>query len=235
MSNLTREQLEELREFDTPTIWNALEGFNLRPNTIGFSYPGLLLRTPNEKPMVGYAVTAKISGTDAPTPEQKELMFTFFGDVLESKEPAIAVIQDIDDLPIGSFWGEVQATTFKALGAAGAITDGGVRDLNEVSRMDFYFFSTDIMIARAESHLVDRNCPVEICGMAVNPGDLIHADRHGATIIPTEVAPELAEACRRVMKAELFVLEPCRKAIQTGEKPTVEQLRKWRGEMSKLR
>ena len=235
MSNLSKEQLEELREFDTPTIWNALEGFKLRPNTVGFSYPGLFQRTPNEKPMVGYAVTAKASGNDAPTPEQKELMFTYFGDILEAEEPAIAVIQDIDAVPIGSFWGEVQATTFKALGAVGTITDGGVRDLNEVSKMDFYFFSTKVMIARAESHLVDTNCPVEICGMTVNPGDLIHADRHGATIIPADVAPELAEACRRVIKAELFVLEPCRKAIQTGEKPTVDQLRKWRGEMSQLR
>jgi 4-hydroxy-4-methyl-2-oxoglutarate aldolase len=235
MGVLSHQQLEELRNFDTPTIWNALEGFKIRPNTMGFSYPGLELRTPNEKPMIGYAATAKVSGSEAPTAEQKELMFAYFGDVRETEGPAIAVIQDIDALPIGSFWGEVQATTFKALGAVGTITDGGVRDLNEVSTMDFYFFSTDIMVARAESHLVDRNCPVEICGMTVHPGDLIHADRHGATVIPADVAPLLAEACRKVIKAELCVLEPCRKAIQTGEKPTVEQLRQWRGEMAKQR
>ena len=235
MNDLSKEQLEELREFDSPTVWNALEGFKLRSNTAGFCYPGLVLRTPGNKPMVGYAVTAKVSGWTAPTAEQKDMMFAYFGDIRETEGPAVAVIQDIDERPIGSFWGEVQATTFKSLGAVGTITAGGVRDLNEVSAMDFYFFSTELMVARAESHLVDRNCPVEICGLTINPGDLIHADRHGAVIIPAEVAPQLAEACRRVVKAELSVLEPCRKAIQTGEKPTVEKLRQWRGEMAKLR
>jgi regulator of RNase E activity RraA len=232
---LSKEQLEELREFDTPTVWNALEGFKLRPNTTGFTWPGLLLRTGNEKPMVGYAVTAKVSGMVAPNAEQKELMFTFFEDIRKMNVPVVAVIEDTDQRPLGSFWGEVQATTCKALGAVGTLTQGGVRDLNEVGPLGFYFFSTGIMVARAESHLTDRNCPVRICGMTVNPGDLIHADRHGALTIPAEAAPHLAEACRRVAQAELFVLEPCRKAIQTGEKPEVEKLRQWRSEMAKRR
>lgn len=235
MKRLTREQLEELREFDTPTVWNALAGFKIRSNIEGFTYPGLVLRTPHEKPMVGYAVTAKVCGTKAPTAEQKEMLFDFFADVREMDGPAIAVIEDIDETPIGSFWGEVQATTFTALGAVGTITAGGVRDLTEVSAMDFYFFSTKTMVARAESHLVDHDCSVTICGMTVNPGDLIHADRHGATVIPADVAPVLAEACRRVANAELSVLTPCRNAIQTGQKPKVEELRQWRSEMAKNR
>jgi regulator of RNase E activity RraA len=232
---LNREQLEELQTFDTPTVWNALEGFKLRPNTKGFTHPGMLLRTPFGKPMVGYAATAKVSGIKAPSPEEKEMMFAFFEDVRAMSGPVIAVVQDIDERPVGSFWGEVQATNFKALGAVGTLTHGGVRDLNEVGPLGFYFFSTDIMVARAESHLVDHNCPVEICGLTVNPGDLIHADCHGATVIPSEAAPLLAEACRRVSDAERFVLEPCRKAIQDGVKPTVTQLRQWRGEMAKNR
>jgi regulator of RNase E activity RraA len=237
---LTKEQLEELREFDTPTVWNALEGFKLRPNTTGFTWPGLLLRTPNQKPMVGYAATAKVSGIAPPTAEQSDqrsadMLFSFFEDVLRTENPVVAVVQDIDPRPIGSFWGEVQATTFKALGAVGTLTQGGVRDLNEVGPLGFYFFSTDIMVARAESHLVEHNGEVEICGMTVKPGDLIHADCHGAIVIPAEAASSLADACRQVTKAELFVLEPCRKAISEGVKPTVEQLRQWRGEMAKNR
>jgi regulator of RNase E activity RraA len=105
--------------------------------------------------------------------------------------------------------------------------------LNEVGPLGFHFFSTDIMVARAESHLTAHNCPVQICGMTVLPGDLIHADCHGAVVIPAEAAPELADACRRVSAAELCVLEPCRKAIQTGEKPTIAQLKEWSGEMTK--
>ncbi|MDR0639108.1 MAG: RraA family protein [Spirochaetaceae bacterium] len=232
---LNDEQLEELRNFDTPTVWNALESFKLRPNTKGFTYPGMLLRTPLEKPMIGYAATAKVSGREAPTMEEKEMMFAFFEDVRAMSGPVIAVVQDVDPRPIGSFWGEVQATTFKALGAVGTLTHGGVRDLNEVGPLGFCFFSTDIMVARAESHLVGHNCPVEICGMVVNPDDLLHADSHGAVVIPAEAAPALAEACRRVSYAERFVLGPCRKAIEDGIKPTVDQLRQWRGEMAKNR
>ncbi len=235
MKRLNKEQLDELREFDTPTVCNALEGFKIRPNTVGFCYPGMELRTSDIKPMVGYAVTAKISGWVKPTEEQKEMMFSYFRDVREVEEPTVAVIQDIDKLPIGTFWGEVQAATFKALGAVGTLTQGGVRDLNEVDSLGFYFFSTEIMVARAEAHLVERNTSVEICGLTIRPGALIHADRHGVTIIPAEVAPRLAEACRRVASAELFVLEPCLRFIEKGEKPTVDQLRQWREQMVKLR
>lgn len=84
------------------------------------------------------------------------------------------------------------------------------------------------MVVRANSPLIDRNCPVHICGMKVEPGALIHADCHGAITIP-------AEACRRVANAEIFVLDLCREAIRIGEKPTVDQLRQWRGEMGKHR
>ncbi|MDR1238261.1 MAG: hypothetical protein LBK28_08460, partial [Propionibacteriaceae bacterium] len=162
---LTAEQLEELREFDTPTVWNALEAMRLSGHTSGFSYPGLQLRTPASKPMVGYAATAKVSGWTKPTADQQGLMFDFFADVLATQSPCIAVVEDVDERPIGSFWGEVQATTFLALGAVGTLTQGGVRDLVEVANLGFHFFSTELMVARAESHVIAHNCPVTISGM----------------------------------------------------------------------
>ncbi|MDR3161765.1 MAG: RraA family protein [Spirochaetaceae bacterium] len=232
---LSKEQLEELTHFDTPTVWNALEGFKLRPAIIGFSWPGLTLMTSRTKPLVGYAVTAKVSGLTAPAAAEKAMMFDFYANVRAMDAPSIAVVEDVDEIPIGSFWGEVQATTFKALGAEGTITHGGVRDLTEVNDLDFQFFATCIMVARAESHVIDTNCTVRISGMTVHPGDLIHADLHGAVVIPEEAAPALAEACRRVSNAERCVLEPCREAIRTGTKPTIDQLRQWRGEMAKRR
>jgi regulator of RNase E activity RraA len=143
---LTKEQLDELREFDTPTVWNALEGFKLRPNTVGFTYPGLVLRTPPGKPLVGFAATAKVSGREPPTQEQKEMMFAFFEDVRNMDGPVVAIVEDIDAEPIGSFWGEVQATTFKALGAEGTLTQGGVRDLTEAGPLGFQFFSGCVMV-----------------------------------------------------------------------------------------
>jgi regulator of RNase E activity RraA len=147
----------------------------------------------------------------------------------------VAVVQDIDERPIGSFWGEVQATTFKALGAVGTLTDGGVRDLNEVGPLGFYFFSTELMVARAESHLVERACPVTVSGLTISPGDLIHADIHGAVTIPAEAAPELAAACRRVTAAELYVLGPTRQALADGVRPEVGEIRAWRTEMARYR
>jgi regulator of RNase E activity RraA len=117
----------------------------------------------------------------------------------------------------------------------GTLTHGGIRDLTDVDALGFYFFSTEVMVSRAECHLVERNTSVEVCGLTVHPGDLIHADIHGAVVIPAEVAPKLAEACRRVTSAELLVLEPGRRAIESGERPTVEQVRQWREQMIKLR
>ncbi|MDR0626451.1 MAG: RraA family protein [Bifidobacteriaceae bacterium] len=232
---LTAEQLDELREFDTPTVWNALEGFGLRPNTTGFSYPGLVLRTPAARPMAGYAATAKVTGWTKPEPHQKNLMFDFFTAVRAVEGPSVAVVEDVDGQPIGSFWGEVQATTFKALGAVGTLTHGGVRDLDEVGPLGFYFFSTEVMVARAESHVIEVGGPVTVSGLEVRPGDLIHADAHGAVVIPAQAAPDLAAACRRVSEAELLVLKPCRRAIAAGVRPQVADLRRWRAEMAAAR
>jgi regulator of RNase E activity RraA len=232
---LTKEQMEELKQFDTPTVWNALEGFKLHPNISGFSWPGLTLMTPRTKPMVAYAVTARVSGLIPPSDAQKKMLFDFYANIRAPDVPSVAVVEDVDEIPIGSFWGEVQATTFKALGAEGTLTHGGIRDLNEVSLLGFQFFATCIMVARAESHVIETNCTVRISGMTVNPGDLIHADVHGAVVIPEEAAPKLAEACRRVINAELFVLDPCREAIKKGTKPTIDQIREWREEMARYR
>lgn len=232
---LTEHQLDELRQFDTPTVCNALDAMQLRPPTSGFTHPGLHLRTPDTTPMVGYAATAKVSGWTKPTAAQKDLMFSFFEDVLATRSPSIAVVEDVDEQPIGSFWGEVQATTFLALGAVGTLTHGGVRDLAEVAGLGFSFFSTQVMVARAESHVVDHGCPVTISGMDVLPSDLIHADAHGAVVIPHQAAEQLADMCRAITDAELFVLEPCRRAIAAGTRPRVADLRTWRAEMASHR
>ncbi|MDR1213520.1 MAG: RraA family protein [Propionibacteriaceae bacterium] len=234
-ARLTSEQLEELREFDSPTVWNALEGFGLSSNTTGFSYPGLELRTPSARPMVGYAATAKVAGWTKAEPEQKDLMFAFFEAIRAIDGPAVAVVQDTDARPIGSFWGEVQATTCQALGAVGTLTQGGVRDLNEVGPLGFYLFSTELMVARADSHVTEVGSPVTVSGLVIAPGDLIHADVHGAVVIPAEAAPDLAAACRRVTEAELSVLEPARAAIAAGVRPQVAEIRAWRAELAQRR
>lgn len=232
MERLTKEQLEELRQFDTPTVCNALESFGIRPRTEGYGRPGMVLRTGGSRPMVGYAETAKVSGK---YPGSGEKMMEYYEYVRTMEDPTIAVIQDIDPVRVGSFWGEVNATAHKALGTAGTLTDGGVRDLKETDELGFYFFSTELVVSHGYSHVDSCHCPVEICGVVIHPGDLIHADHHGFTIIPPETAPVLAQACRHAAAAELPMLEPCRKAIRDGVKPTIEEIRQWRKGMDQKR
>lgn len=235
MEKITIEQMEELRQFDSPTIYNAVNAFKIRSRISGFGYPGMIQRTPFEKPMIGYAVTCKISVMEPPTQEQTEMTMKYYAKIREMDRPSIAVVQDIDPVTIGGFWGEVQAATHKALGSVGTLTDGAVRDIREVQDLGYYFHSTAISVGRGHTHIVDYDCPVTICGIEVKPGDLIHADMHGFVIIPPEVAPKLAKACRKIADAELPVIDNCKAAIKRGERPTMEQIKLWRKEMSDLR
>lgn len=234
MNYLTQAQLEELKQFDSPTVYNAIDRFHIRPATSGFTKPGLALRVPIEEPMVGYAVTAKVSAMH-PNPKAADNLIAYYDTIAKVPVPTVAVIQDTDTEPLGSFWGEVQATSHMALGCIGTITHGGVRDLNEAGPLGFCFFSTQVMVARGNTHVDTWDCPVDVCGLTVRPGDLIHADKHGAVIIPAEIADQVAAACREAQMAELAVLEPCREAIRTGKKPTAEQLGRWRRNMNQKR
>ena len=236
MGVLTREQLDALAEFDTPTICNAIEGFAVRGKTEGFTRPELRMRTAmRDKPMVGYARTGIISARQPAVPAHSQVMEAYYRQYEGFDLPMVAAIQDLDRVPVGSFWGDVQATVHRALGCIGVITDGGVRDIDGVKKVGFYMFSKEVLISHAYIHMVEAGTAVDICGMTVHPGDLIHADQHGAIVIPEEIAGELAEACVRAMDAENALLEPCRAAIARGERVTARQLMQWRGEMQRRR
>lgn len=232
MEILTAAQLQALQEFDTPTVCNAIEGFGVRAKTEGFTKPTLRLRVSLEdKPMVGYARTGMISARNPAEPKHNEVMKAYYQQYEGFVLPQIAVIQDLDEQPVGSFWGDVQATVHRALGCIGALTSGGVRDIKEVEKVGFYLFSTEVLISHAHVHMVEAGSTVEICGMVVRPGDLIHADCHGAIVIPHEIAPDLAAACRQAIDAENALLSPCRKALASGCRVTAEELMGWRAEM----
>ena len=236
MKLLTFKQIEELREFDTPTISNAIETFNIRSRAEGFTRPSLVMRVSNgEKPMVGYAVTAKVSAKYPMSEEHLSNLKEYYALYSKIDQPKIAVIQDIDHEPIGSFWGDVQATIHKALGAVGVITSGGVRDIDEVEKVGFYMFSKEILVSHAYNHLESYDCTVDICGLTINPGDLIHADIHGAIVIPHEIAPYLAEACRKYRESERILLDPCEDAIKNGRTVTSEEIISWRNDMLEQR
>ena len=236
MKLLTREQLEALSRFDTPTICNAIEGFGVRGRTEGFTRPELRLRSAmSDKPMVGYARTGVISARHPARPEHAEVMEAYYRQYEGFDLPMVAAIQDLDRVPVGSFWGDVQSTVHRALCCIGVITDGGVRDIEEVRKVGFYMFSKEVLISHAYIHMVEAGTEVDICGMTVRPGDLIHADHHGAIVIPEEIAGEVAEACVRAMDAENALLEPCREAIARCQRVTAREIMVWRNEMQRRR
>jgi len=213
--SLSTKQIEELKGFITPTISNAIELFNVRPCTEGFMRPGLHCHFPEMGPIVGYAATATLATQQ---PSAKPTAWVDPESVLAQPAPRIFVAQDLDDKPIGALFGEVNATVHKALGCVGYITNGGVRDIDEVREIGFQLISSCVLVAHAYAHLEDVAIPVQVGGVTVNPGDLLHADQHGFCIIPPEVAPHLAEACSRLEEAEQLVMEVARSSAFTVTK-----------------
>jgi len=227
--------IAELEKFDVPTISNALECFDSKYRLEGFSKPGLAQRTGLGGTMVGYAVTAKVSAAAPAKGDAAARLYRYYEELRSCPDPAIAVIEDIDSEPVGSFWGEVQASAHLALGCAGAITEGGARDLAEVSALGLRLYSTAVLVSHAHIHLEDSGCPVRVRGLEIRSGDLLACDIHGTIVIPASVAPFLAEACRRIAASELPMLEPLRRSIAEGRKPEISELRAWREEMHRLR
>ncbi len=207
---LTAEQLEELRRFNTPTISNAIEIFNIRQRHLGFLPHTIRCLFPDLGAVVGYAVTSQTRAAFSPD-AQDDLTADYLRYVAARPGPKIAVGQDLDDPPgLGAQFGEVNTTIHKKLGCVGHITDGCPRDLDEVRDMGFQLFGLNPCVSHAYVRLAGFGKPVRIAGVDVLPGDLIHADKHGVCIIPMEIAHKLADACREVERLEKPLLELCR-------------------------
>jgi len=226
---LTERQLEELRQFDSPTVSNAIELFDVRPRTEGFMGPEIRCILPCEKPMVGYACTGRISAGKPPTSRQAEMWYDYLAHAAQTPSPTIVVIEDADPSPVGSLWGEVHASTAKSLGCVGTVTDGGVRDLDEVAAMGFAFFASCVLVSHAYVHFEEVGCPVTVGGLTLEPRCLLHADKHGVVVIPTEIASDLAEACRKLQEAERVLIDNCRARNYRGI--TLQDLKAWQEEM----
>lgn len=197
--------LEALKRFDSPTLSNAIETFAIRPRDEGYMSMDIRCFFPELGPLVGYAATATIRARGEPAHGDQTALYQH---VREIPEPRVVVVQDLDEPPgCGSLWGEVNATIFGALGCAGCVTDGCVRDLKEARAMGFQFFARGPGVSHAYVRVETVAEPVTVGGLRVTPGDLIHADQHGVLLIPHEVAAELPAAAERVIAGEQSLLK----------------------------
>ncbi len=211
---LDKGALAALRAYDTPTICNALEIVSPERRACGFTTRTLHCAFPELPPMVGYARTATIRTMEKPAAAGDALTdarIAYYRHVEEGPRPSVMVIQDVDSRPgAASWWGEVHSNVHQALGCLGVVTDGAVRDLDMIAE-GFQFLSGTVVPSHAWVHVVDFGKPVDVYGMATNPGDLIHADRHGAVIVPHEVAREVPAAAELCQRREAPILEACGK------------------------
>ncbi|HZW33726.1 MAG TPA: RraA family protein [Isosphaeraceae bacterium] len=211
-SRLSPAELRLLKRYSSPTISNAIELFDVRPRHTGYLPHTIRCLLPDLGPIIGYAVTSKTRAAPLePGERPADLLGDYFRYVASQPGPKIAVGQDLDDPPgLGAQFGEVTATIHQKLGCVGHITSGCPRDLDEVHALGFALFGLNPCVSHAYVRLVEFATPVLIGGVAIHSGDLIHADKHGACIIPHQVAHRLHEACAEVERRERPLLEICR-------------------------
>jgi regulator of RNase E activity RraA len=204
----TLADLEALKQWDTPTICNGLEIIVPERRAIGFTVEPMVAVDPKAPPIVGLARVGTIRAKEPPRgPVANRL--DWFDYVAATDLPTIVVLQDIDDRPgYGAFWGEVMSTAHKALGAVGCVTNGSFRDLSAWAQ-GFQMIGGRVGPSHAYVHLVDFGKPVNVFGMQVAHDDVVHADYHGAVVIPVECVKKLPEAIDLVSRRERVILEVC--------------------------
>lgn len=211
--------IDALRKISSPSVANAIETFNVRPRNQGFMSSRIRTLFPELGPLVGYAVTAVIRAEPQPLQGHRASTFAWWDHVLTLPAPRVVVVHDLDDPPgQGAQWGEVQANIHRALGCAGVVTDGSVRDLDEVRALGFQFAAAHVSVSHAYVHMVDFGLPVKVGGLWVAPGDLVHADQHGVVTIPAEIAEKIPEAVARVEADERKIIGLCQAPGFTAER-----------------
>ena len=205
--------LNLLQSVDTPTVCNAIEVAQGKRGFNNFTR-GTMLASDTKGVIVGYAVTAQIAAIEPPTEAVsviRERRMSYYKAMSENVKPSIAVVEDLD-YPncIGAFWGEVNTTIHKGFGMSGALTNGVMRDLGDMAE-GFPVVAGSIGPSHGFVHVRSVNQPINIFGMNIKSGDLVHADRHGAVVVPTDVIDDLETSILKMQQTERLILDPARK------------------------
>lgn len=208
---LTDEELNALRGFDSCMVANAVESFSVRLRNTGFTDASVHCMFEDLPPMVGYAITARLRSGEPPMRggtfrDRSDL----WNRLLEVPAPRILVIQDMDNpFGRGAFIGDVHAAILKALGCIGHVTNGAVRELPAVHAAGIHLFAGSVVVSHAYAHIFDVGAPVTVGGLEINPGDLLHGDRHGVLKVPSEIAASIPLVATQMRANERKIIEFC--------------------------
>src|SRR5215831_7963217 len=219
---LTEHRLDFLRSIDTPTVCNLIEIVAPDRRGAGYTVKHLTCPFPDLPPMVGFAKTATIQAKDAvPLGGYLQKRLDYLDYIAALPRPSIAVIEDRDGEHVGygAFWGEVQSNVHQALGCLGTITNGSIRDIPAIAN-GFQMLAGSIVPSHAYVHVVDFALDVTVHGMAVRSTDLIHADRHGAVVVPVDKIDAMQEAAEGLAAREAKII-----AVARGPNVTVEAIK----------
>jgi len=208
---LSPELLQALRQLDACTLANAIETFRERLRNEGFTDNSVRCLFPRLPPMLGYAATVKVRGSAPPTADGRYADRTDWWDyILSLPAPRVVVVQDVASrIGRGSLLGAVHVNILRALGCAGAVTNGSVRDLPAVQQLRFPLFAGGLSVSHAYIHIVEFGTPVEIGGLNIRSGDLLHGDLHGVQSVPSDIAPEIPAAAQAIVAREQELIRLC--------------------------
>ena len=202
------EVLEKLRAFDSPTISNVIELFDVIPRNRGYMDHRIESRFPELPPMVGFAATASFRA-DAPPlgGDSYGSLEDHLASFADLPGPAVVVFQDLDDPPVAAVFGEVMCSSYKAFGSVGLVTSGAGRDLLQVRGLDYPVFTGTTIVSHAYCHILHIGLPVRVGGLVVHQADLLHGDANGVTRIPIDIADQVADVATDFVAAENIIMD----------------------------
>jgi 4-hydroxy-4-methyl-2-oxoglutarate aldolase len=208
-ADISPQTLERLGQFDTCTLSNAIERLNIRPRNEGFMSGAVACRFPQLAPVIGYAVTARMRSSVTPVDGKQYFAHPEFWQYLASfSGPRVLVIRDSDESPgVGALFGEAYARISRAFGCVACVTNGAVRDLPGIEALGYQVFAGSVSVSHAYAHVVDFGNTVEIAGLRVSNGDLLHGDLHGVQMIPHGAAGVLAPIAEQVLRGDREIFE----------------------------
>lgn len=241
MDKISPAVLAKLRSFDTPTICNVIELFDIRPRSSGYMDSRIKACFPEMPPIVGFAATATFRSAEPPPPgadvyDTIEAQVARFADL---SGPPVVVFQDLDDPSAAATFGEIMCTTYQTFGSVGLITSGTGRDLDQVRRIGYPVFTNGACSAHGYCHTMGVHEPVRVGGVTIRADDLLHADVNGVTTIPKEIASEVADVGDAYVAAEMVILNtlkefgPDLKRLQEARKESKRQMQVIREQVSR--